>query len=573
MNLRFDPPAPPHLSADTVTLPLVRLQATAETAFLDAGRNLEATVDELHTLRGQFDRLHQALGPERSAAFQERIQAVNAQMATLRTDLEAFGSSSETLRGALRAIRSEVAALDRVMRTIAIVSINARIQGNTLVPARPQVAAFIRQLGQMSEQAEVILREVNHTMSGAMDDIEAMGIRQQDMIQALHRDILPEIARFAQESERMRDRQTRLHQSATDLAAQMASLFADVSRLVVALQIGDSTRQRLERAEDAITRGLAARPAAATVLIDLGDRLIEGARNDARSEVEAAVATLDEVKNRALRAIRSAAASAFGQSRQPPASHAPTGALEQHLGESQVHFAALRTRTQHVHDQLDSILRHEPALRNIANQIRLAGINAVITCAKLGHEGRTLRELAQWLRRLTDESDAIVLRLQGILASSQGIIRNVGDVRIGGIDRSLSVFLDEARPLARMTEDTTEVLDATAQGFTATTRRLPDRIDKARLSLAMFLGQLADLDSDLRELAHRRASLPPPALPLPPEDEAEIAHLRALYTMAEERRIHDRWDQSLRSEAHTGECIDDTVAGNAEEDDDDDVFF
>lgn len=576
MTLRFDPPSLPlplPSSASQAILPLARLQATAESAFLDAGRNLEETVDELHALRGQFDDLHRALGPERSAEFDQRIQAVNRQMVTLRSDLDAFGNASGTLRGALREIRSEVAALDRVMRTIAIVSINARIQGNSLVPARPQVSAFIRQLGLMSEQAEVILREVKHTMSGALDDIEAMGIRHQDMMQALHRDVLPDITRFSREAERMRDRQAGLHLAAQDLAAQMSDLFADVSRLVVALQIGDSTRQRLERAEDTVTRSLDADPALASALVDLGCRLIGAARDDARTEVEAAVATLGEVKARALLAIRSAGASAFGQTAQGRiterrVTEAPTGALEQHLAVAQGHFAALRARTEHVHDQLDSILRHEPALRSIANQIRLAGINAVITCAKLGHEGRTLRELAQWLRRLTDESDAIVLRLQDILASSQAIIRNVGEARIGGVDRSLLVFLQEAQPLGHMTQETTETLHTTTEGFSATTRRLPDRIDKARLGLSLFLGQITDLEEYLRDLAARQARLPAPVLPLPPEAEAELAALRGLYTMAEERRIHDQWDQSLREGAPA-----DAPTKAACDAEDDDVFF
>lgn len=573
MTLRFDPLARLPLSQvalppaqETVTLPLCRLQATAESTFLDAGRNLEAAVDELHALRGQFDRLHQALGPDRSSEFQARNQVVNARITMLGTDLQAFGTASDTLRDALRLIRSEVSALDRVMRTIAMVSINARIQGNSLIPARPQVSAFIRQLGLMSEQAETILHEMNHSMSGALDDVTAMGLRHQEMLQALHRNLLPEIARFAQELDRMHARQAGVHLASQDLAARMSGLFSDVSRLVMALQIGDSTRQRLERAEDTITRGLGADPALQAVLLDLGQRLTEGARDDAQSRVEAAVTTLAEVKDRALKAIGSAAASAFGQTA-PAASDTATGALERHLAEAQTHFTALRASTGHVHDQLDSILRHEPALRTIASQIRLAGINAVIICAKLGHEGRTLRELAHWLRQLTDESDAIVLRLHEILADSQAIIRNVGEARIGGLDHCLSVFLHEARPLGQMTQETGEVLLATAQAFTATTRRLPERLDRARTSLALFLGQLADLGAFLRDLAARQRSLPPPSLPLPPPDEARIADLRALYTMEQERRIHDHLDRTLRH----GESI--APPETARPDIDDDVFF
>lgn len=559
----------PDTLPDPASLPLVLLQGAAESTFLEAGRNLEATVDELHALRGQFDRLHHALGPDRSAEFHARIEAVNRQMTRLRADLALFGGSADSLHGAILGIRSEVAALYRVMRTIAIVSINARIQGNGLVPARPQVTAFIRQLGVMSDAADVILREVGDTMTAALEEIAALGVQHQDMLQGLHRDLLPEIARFSQMSERMRDGQAALQADAQEMASEMAILFADVSRLVVALQIGDATRQRLERAEDTIGRSQGADPALAALLTDLARRLIDGARADASAEVEAAIATLAEVKDRAQLAMQSAARSALGQSGQGgrKAADTSTGALEGHLAGSQARFAALRARTGHIHDLLDSILRHEPALRQIAHEIRLAGINAIITCAKLGHEGRTLRELAHWLRGLTDESDAIVLSLQGILAASQAIIRTVGEDRIGGIDQSLSVFLEEARPLGRMMQETAAEVQATSQAFGATTRRLPDRIVAVRAGLAAFLAQTKELDDCLAWLTARQAGLPPPALPGSSEAEALIADLDARYTMAQERRIHDLWDQTLRGEEPT------PPAEAPEDAAEDDVFF
>lgn len=535
---RLTLPAPKPTAA-----PIELLRREVESTFVEAGRNLEVSVDVLHGLRGQFTLLEQSLGAERSAELGRLIDDVNGQITHLRSDFDQFGTATDALRDAVRAIRTEVAELDRVVRTIANVSINARIQGNSLVPPRAQVAAFIERLGAMSDEAETILHEVNDAMSGAMSDISAMEYEHQDMLQELRRNVMPAISGFAGTSRRMRDGQKDLQIASQDLADQMGQIFSDVSRLIVALQIGDSTRQRLERVQDTIERCAEASPTQESLLIELAIGLINGARGDALSEVGAAVVALEDVNERALRTVRAASQSAFGRRalRNTSNGEAEQAALNSSLEASRQHFAAMQVQSNNVHDRLDIILRHEATLRRIAHEVRLAGINAVIICAKLGEEGRALRELAQWLRMLTDESDAIVQRLQDILAHSREIIRTVGEERIGGMDRSLSGFMVNAGTLGAIMRDISAAIEATSASFSGTAQVLPERVGAALRLLGGFRGRMTALDGYVAELEARRLQLPPPALPPQPgsEEELAIGDLRERYTMAQERMIHD----------------------------------
>ncbi|WP_292312911.1 hypothetical protein, partial [Marivivens sp.] len=121
----------------------VRLRSEIETTFVSASASLEGALDRLGHLSTVFAELREGLGAETEAQLSALIDTVNAHLSTLQANCGSFTTASSELHKSVRLISSEVHELDRVVRTIANISINARIQGNSLVPARPQVTAFI----------------------------------------------------------------------------------------------------------------------------------------------------------------------------------------------------------------------------------------------------------------------------------------------------------------------------------------------------------------------------------------------------------------------------------------------
>lgn len=522
--------------------PVLRI---TEDSFVAAGDALARGIDILHATEAQFARLDQGLGDAAGAELGRLITRTFGNVATIRADFDGFLAHSDALRGAVRAVRMEVADLDRVVRTISNVSINARIQGNGLVPPRPQVNSFIERLAAMSQEAEAILQEVKEAMVGIGHDTGAMEAALQDLRQELLLHVLPTLSRFAAIAQRVQDGRAEMARTSGELAARMKAIFAEVSRLVMALQSGDATRQRLERVQEVLGEAEAAgaEPGLEAVLVDLARALAEAARTEGDGEVAVSVAALEAVQARADQAMAAArqvylAQAGVGQA----GGGSDAEGLEASLARVQRHLAAMRGRAEALGGRLDVILKHEATIRQIAQSVRLSGLNAVLICAKLGEEGRSLRELAQWLRTLTDESDAIVQRLQGDLAQTRSCAEAAGQAGVDHLEASLAVFIGDAGALNAAMGRITALVAEAAQGFDAAGRELPMRLGQAAARLGEFRAALGDVAALGGVLGLRRLMLADPALPLPEggAGAAVLARLRARCTMQAEREILDR---------------------------------
>ena len=526
--------------------PVLRI---TEDSFVAAGDALARGIDILHATEAQFARLDQGLGDAAGAELGRLITRTFGNVETIRADFDGFLAHSDALRGAVRAVRMEVADLDRVVRTISNVSINARIQGNGLVPPRPQVNSFIERLAAMSQEAETILQEVKEAMVGIGHDTGAMEAALQDLRQELLLQVLPTLSRFAAIAQRVQDGRAEMARMSGELAARMKAIFAEVSRLIMALQSGDATRQRLERVQEVLGEAAAAgavesEPGLEAVLVDLARALAEAARAEGDGEVAVSVAALEAVQARADQAMAAARQFYFAQAGAGQQADGGSDAegLEASLARVQRHLAAMRGRAEALGGRLDVILKHEATIRQIAQSVRLSGLNAVLICAKLGEEGRSLRELAQWLRTLTDESDAIVQRLQGDLAQTRSCAEAAGQAGVDHLEASLAVFIGDAGALNAAMGRITALVTEAAQGFDAAGRELPMRLGQAAARLGEFRAALGDVAALGGVLGLRRLMLADPALPLPEGSAgaAVLARLRARCTMQAEREILDR---------------------------------
>ena len=470
-----------------------QFRAAIERVFLEAGDDLGQALANLGALSGQFRQLETTLGPQAEAALVGLIDEITAHLADLQDDCGAFTSVSDKLRKSVAAIAQQVRELDNVVRTIANISINARIQGNSLVPPRPQVVAFIERLAAMSQESETILAEINDAMASVGLDMGAMADGQRDLVRELTQTVFPAIEGFTRMSQDMHNSQGDIQQASAELAGQAQKIEAQVGQLIVALQIGDSTRQRLERAEDTLGRAMAQEDTGVKPLAHLALALEQGALGAAEGQLTQALDALRALGQHA-RAVLSGPATAAITGNAFLAQTAPHNARQRLAKSLQVNdqrFAALKTRAGAVQERLGVILRHEATLRRIAQEIRLSGVNAVIICAKLGEDGRALRELAHWLRDLTDASDAIIAHLQGILAQARDSLHQLTEARIGRLEQLLQIFAQASENLDHLLQGAAADVGKTAKEFAHSAVVLPQHLSNATDLLDGLQAQIA----------------------------------------------------------------------------------
>lgn len=538
------PIAPRHDPAWTAAAlaPLDEVLRVTEDRFLSAGRNLEAAVDSLRALQDHFARLEQSLGPDSRAALETLTAQVEGDIQRLQQDFASFLDDSQGLRSAVHGIRVEVSELDRVVRTMSNVAINARIQGNVLTPRQPQVTAFIQRLAEMASEAEDVLRQVKDAMDGVTEDIETMGKVAAQLRETVTIEVMPLIVRLARTGASVLKDQDQTARASADLAARMNHVFSEVSRLIVALQIGDSTRQRLERARAVVIEGAAERDTGVEyAALALAEGLIGGAVGEMVAEVSGSLDALRDVQAGAAEAIGTARDFYLSGASQGAAPRERHGRLALNLGRMGSELAAMRHQAVAVGDRLDMILAHERTLRQIAHHVRLSGLNAVLICAKLGNDGRPLRELASWLRALTDQSDHIVGRLQASLDAMRTCTNRVGIASVEQLESQAQAMGGTAEALAALVDESEKAIADTAAGFDATGRVLPVRLGEGVQLLSGYLAVRDRLAAVGAVLAHRRQGLPALALPPAPGSAAAevMARMRLRYSMQQERIIHD----------------------------------
>jgi hypothetical protein len=324
----------------------------------------------------------------------------------------------------------------------------------------------------------------------------------------------------------------------------------------MALQVGDSTRQRLEHVE-----------AGLDCLADIaGGKPIDGMSLDEAVGAEA-VTALSLLEQEQLRATASDFAGEVGeaeQALQALASDAGTimtrsrnlyGDGAEEASALTVLSAQLRTATEILRDcemersKLEAVaaavqqtvsvlLGHVAAVQDIEANMRLVSLNAAVRCAQLGPRGASLTVIASQLRELTTETvvaaEAAMTRLDEASALAGAFGAAAGGDNAGQIGRleqqanhamTLLTSLDEglSAAMASLNVDGPKVialLQAAARGIDGQSR-LAESMDDIAL-------QVAGLSAD--------------AMPNPLAEELTpvLERLRKTYTMEAERQIHNR---------------------------------
>lgn len=527
---------PGSLSLSEAGLPVRAIRRVAQSAegiFTGAGDTLASTLDLLVDSQHAFARLRDLLDDAAGERILSTVDQSRALGTRIAQEVQTYLDACLAQRQSVRAVRAEVDELARVVRSIANISVNARIQAGGLIPPRPQVAAFIQRLDAISSDAEAILSEIRMTSARIEEDMEGIDTETKALRDMMSDEVLPALAVFARMGTDICDRQAMMATANADMSLRMSRIQDEVTRLVTGLQSGDSARQRLEHIAAVLSAIDGTVPASESALLALAARLLEATGTTARQDTTTCIEATRNLRNAATEALN------MGERAYLPFPGTEMSArMEGLLASLSLRVDRLAQAAVQITQRLEAILHQERRLRFVSHQVRLSGLNAVVVCAKLGDDGRALKELAQWLRDLTEESDTITARLQTVLGAARDGLDAKGETPATRIAAHLLAF----RSLAGTLRDDVARIETcrsdTAQRSAKLAMELDRKLGTVLDGLRQFQQMLATFDGTRVLLALRQSTLPPSPL-ADPAVAAVLDRLRQCYTVQAERDLHD----------------------------------
>ena len=539
--------------ADALAQPRERI----ETAFLDVGARLGDASTLLNRIVEAFEALPRDLdGPQmdeamgRLAAFAGRAREIANAFAAEKTDIE-------RLLAAVNAATHPIFSLKRSVRMMGILAVNARIVAAGLVDAADEFEVFTTDIAELSASAArtVLAFSEGHdrlakAVQGAAD--------QFTRFEGAHRSTLAQLAAnldqgLAEVGER---RRTSGGRSAETLRISQA-IAARVASAVMALQVGDATRQRVQHGEEALTT-LAAwleGHAAAEIAVPEAERADVAAvtLNLLQAQLRATIASFaaDTTEAEAiLRALAADADVAIADCRRLYGDGDAGGSPVAVLGEHMRQAGRLLRECADERGQLDQLativggmvevlLGHVEAVQEIEANMRLVGLNAAVKCAQLGPRGASLGVIADQLRELTRElvpaARTALDRLEEATAAAHAFTTG-----------STSRLASEVVRLEAEGASSVELLagvDGRLREALATLEHDGGKATGLLSEAARGLGGHADLAeslADVEALLAEAATGPTVGGEANETVANALARLRRLYSMEAERSIHDR---------------------------------
>lgn len=526
--------------APALAAPREQIEAT----FVGVGARLAEGAQLLSRLTKVFEALPTQLESPQLQEASARLAAIGAQAQAISTLFATEKSELERLVAVVAAADHPIAALRRTVKMMGIVAINARVVAAAVAGATDDFEVFTTDIAKLSESATRTIQDfttVYHRLTAEVGE----AARQRSLFEAAHADTLTGLARSmdAALAEVARQRAGSLASSA-ETGRVSRQIVGRIANAVMALQVGDATRQRLEHVEAGL-ESLCTFEAGADE--DLARSALGGLQ---AAQLAAAVAAFEDDVGEAGNALRDLAADArvimahshdlYGRA----GGQSPLAALSLAvrrgaavLRDCEAERSKLEAVAAAVQATVGVLLGHVEAVQEIEANMRLVSLNAAVKCAQLGPRGAALNVIARQLRELTGETVEAAEAAMAGLHEAASLARSFGAAANGDAAAQLGLLEQEATAALQLLETVDRAL---AEALASLHRDGPKVIDLLGQAATRFVSQsaisetMADLHQRLVELCPERSDALPPAVV-----DALVAH-RARYTMDAERQIHDR---------------------------------
>jgi hypothetical protein len=423
------------------------IRGLTERKFLAIGNSIEQAVVILARLAATFQTLLAAMQSDVVIEAQQKLALATAEAAT-RADAPANQAAAlERLAQVTNSINVRIAAMRQIARHVDILAINARLMAAGMGEAGDDFLGFAAEIRRSARLTQDTLEQIGRELTNAGNQLAAA--RAGVMAFAEHHGgalrTIPERLAAAVETFKAHDRLAAT--ATTTVAARTADIYQQVSGMIVALQLGDITRQRIEHMQEVATVLLQlASPVSVAqsewqmLSPDTVATLLQAGCNLAAAQLRDTAGELDREAGRVAKGLSQLAADAqdigsLGERAYGAADQHHRGfmaELEENLHAIEALFEGLRIAREdterHIADVLTIAHRltgNIDTLRGLEADIRIMGLNTTLKCGRLGVIGRPLSVIAQELRdcgsRTAGHADAALLDLK-LLAELAGTL-------------------------------------------------------------------------------------------------------------------------------------------------------
>lgn len=520
---------------------LEQARSVIEQRFLAAGEVLALAVDGVGRLIGALDELAGALDPATVAATRAELGSAAQSLMGLKDRLAERRESTRGLNRLVEALRSGIEDMRRDLAYLRVFAINIKVTAAGVAGAGDDFALFAQEISDRIESGRVEVERFAADVAGLSHHL-ATALFQEDTLTADCARLIPAVPDGLAASGADIARH---HEQVASVAAEVRALAQEIQRKVgaalAALQVGDSTRQRIEHVQLGLSRLHAASPdplaraPLAAAVTPLLAALLASAAADFHRDAEQIHQSMAGIAAGASELLRLREL-AFGRAADGE------GFLDRmtvHLGQALnlvdrtegAEADALATGRAAV-AAVAELTRRIAELQAIKTDVQQMALNTTLKCARIGDAGKPLSVIAIEMR-----SHAALLEAsaQRALATLETLAADAGRMAEehaegGSAGAALTAATDHLRKANSAVEaDLAEV----AQQGEAVVRALGQAA--GRLDFHGEIGKSLDAAANLLDrgrLGANAAQADPAAL-------AEVLQtLAKAYTMAQEREIH-----------------------------------
>ncbi|SMQ73127.1 hypothetical protein SAMN06295905_2262 [Devosia lucknowensis] len=527
-----------------------------ETAFVAVGARLTEGAALLNTLSKVFEALPGTLGGQDVEEATARLNSVASRAEELAATFSQEKTDLARLVDVVAAANAPISDLKRAVKMMGIVSVNARVTAAGIVGDIDDFDVFTTDIATLSDSAGKTIQDFAQVYRQLTTEVDRAA-SQRARFETAHAQTLSHLgASLAATLEALGAQRTTALESSAQTGRVSRQIVGRIGSAVMALQVGDATRQRIEHVETSLST-LADlldgqevsghvfaeddRPAALAAIANLQQTQLSQTAASFAQELEQAQADLSALAADAgtiMDRSRDFGGDERGKSSAIASLSAQLRTAVTILADFEAERAKLEIVASAVQATVRTLLEHVVAVQEIEANMRLVSLNAAVRCAQLGPRGASLTVIATQLRELTSETvvaaEAAMARLDQssqLAGSFSAAAAGQGGGKVGELEQQATLALDilsrldqhMAAALVRLNKDGPKVI-----------RLLQDA--------ASGLAGQSSMAELLDDIALAIAALTRDDVPETPSDGLieVLASLRKHYTMEAERQAHDR---------------------------------
>ncbi len=534
--------------------------ALIEIALLAAGQTLEASIGIIASLTASFETVLEGLRNEELSGALRALSRTAVRVNELGQNHARESARFEQIDGLTRSIGHRIEHMKESLKDVVSLAVNSKIAAAAIRAPGHDFTTFADEIGRtldgtkqtlnrFAAELQIVRQHVTAARAGQL----RFATVQREAAGSITGRLLATVSAIAK-------RHKSAARSGREVKQGSIRIHARIRDAILALQIGDITRQRLEHTGYALDVAAGTQPppasldqvrleedevsifAAATCRMQAAQ--ITDATRDFDSDVKRITASLGSLAGEA-RALHGLGTAAYGSADHDSGSFLMD--LQEQVGEALGLFEAFETAgieaeqvTRGVSGATASLCGHLRKVQELEADIRIMGLNTTFRCARIGREGLALSLIAQELRTYANgfarEAGALMREVETIADMTASLTN-------GNETGRSSMMADEAR---------------TMRDAHATLRRMGDMLDLALVDLGRdshrVVTLLTETVADLgrrNEISQVLTDAAGDLIAGLPRGQASLADMPSrvgqwveaiagAYTMATERAVHDR---------------------------------